>query len=348
MKFSIGMGSTLTTAEVAAHAAAAEEAGFSHLTLVDTPSMSRDVHVMMMLAVQATKHIRIGQGVVDPRSIHPSVIANLSASINELSGGRVFVGLGTGNPVAKMRKPATLAELRDSVEFVRQFTAGEEARYHGVSYQSRWSRARLPVYVSAHGPKSLELAGAIADGVIFVATHPVYARWQLGLIRRGAVKAGRDPAAVDTWARTMIYITDDMDSARAQLAAYPASYKELHKLLCRDDPDVEELRKALQADEPGSVDHLIADSRRFDAAFDMRYAELIGAPHADAVSWRLINFWHLAGSADSICARIDALEAAGVSTVSMTIYTITDTLGMIRQVGEQIISHYSGRTKSTC
>ena len=340
MKFSIGMGSTLTTAEVSAHAVAAEEAGFSHLTLVDTPTMSRDVHVMMMLAVQATKRIRIGQRVVDPRSIHPSVIANLSASLNELSGGRVFVGLGTGNPVAKMRKPATLAELRDSVEFVRKFTAGAEARYDGVSYQSRWASERLPVYVSAHGPKSLQLAGAIADGVIFVATQPVYARWQLGLINRGAKKAGRDPATIDTWTRTMIYITDDMESARAQLAAYPASYKELHKLLCRDDPDVEELRKALQADEPGSVDNLIADSRRFDEAFDMRYAELIGAPHAETVSWRLINFWHLAGSADSICSRIDALEAAGVSTVSMTIYTITDTLEMIRQVGEHIISRY--------
>ena len=101
MKFSIGMGSTLSIKDVAPHAQAAEAAGFSHLTLVDTPTMSRDVHVMMMLAAQATERIQIGQGVVDPRSIHPSIIANLSASINEMAPGRVFVGLGTRRPVMK-------------------------------------------------------------------------------------------------------------------------------------------------------------------------------------------------------------------------------------------------------
>ena len=340
MKFSIGMGSTLTTAEIPAHAKAAEDAGFSHLTLVDTPTMSRDVHVMMMLAAQATSRILIGQGVVDPHSIHPSVIANLSASINELSGGRVFVGIGSGNPVAKIRKPATLRELREAVEFVRRFTAGQEATYGGDVYQSRWSQSQLPIYVAAHGPKSLQLAGEIADGVIFLATNPVYAKWQLDLIARGAEKAGRDPAEIDTWARTMIYITDDKSTAREQLASYPASYKELHKMLCRDDPDVAVLRHALDTDQPGSVEALIADSKRFDEAFDIRHAELIGAPHAESVSWRLIDFWHLCGPVEVISTRIDALKEAGVSTVSMTIYTVVDTLKLIRDVGDQLISRF--------
>ena len=340
MKFSIGMGSTLTTAEVAAHAEAAENAGFSHLTLVDTPTMARDVHVMMMLAVQATSRIQIGQGVVDPHSIHPSVIANLSASINELSGGRVFVGIGTGNPIAKIRKAATLRELKESVEFIRRFTAGEEAQYKGHTYRSRWSKSQLPVYVSAHGPKSLQLAGEIADGVIFLATHPVYAKWQLDLVARGAEKAGRDPAEIDTWARTMMYITDEKSTAFEQLASYPASYKELHKLLGRDDPDVAVLRRALDADEPGLAQALAEDSKRFDEAFDIRQTEIIGAPHAQSVSWRLIDFWHLCGDADAIAARIDALEEVGISTVSMTIYTVIDTLRLIGDVGEQIISRY--------
>ena len=250
------------------------------------------------------------------------------------------MGLGTGNPVAKIRKPATLRELRESVEFVRRFTAGQEATYKGHSYQSRWSQSELPVYVSAHGPKSLQLAGEIADGVIFLATHPVYAKWQLDLIARGATKAGRDPASIDTWARTMMYVTDDKNSAREQLAAYPASYKDLHRLLCRDDPDVEVLRRALDANESGSAQALVADSKRFDEAFDIQHAELIGAPHSQSVSWRLIDFWHLYGTADAIAARIDALEEVGVSTVSMTIYTIVDTLQLIRDVGDQIISRY--------
>ena len=340
MKFSIGMGSTLRTDEVATHAKAAEDAGFAELTLVDTPTMSRDVHVMMMLAAQATRNIRIAQGVVDPGSIHPSVIANLSATIDELSGGRVFVGIGTGNPVAKVRKPVPLKELAESVAFIRAFTAGESATYQGLTFQSRWARRQLPIYVSAHGPRSLRLAGAIADGVIFLATDPIYAKWQVDLIHRGAVEAGRNPAEIDTWARTMIYITDDKESAREQLASYPASYKDLHKMLSRDDPDVHALRLAMDGVEPGRSEKLIADSRRFDELFEIEQAEQIGAPHSQSVSWRLIDLWHLYGTPDEIVSRIDDLAAVGVRTISITIYTILDTLRLIDDVGEKVISRY--------
>ena len=338
MNFSIGMGSTLAAGEVGVRARAAEDAGFTHLTLVDTPTMSRDVHVMMTLAAQATERIRIGQGVVDPRSIHPTVIANLSASINEIAAGRVFVGLGTGNPVAKGRKPATLRELREAVEFIRRFTAGEDARYEGVSYRSRWSRARLPIYVSAHGPRSLQAAGEVADGVIFLATHPVYVKWQLAMVERGARRAGRNMADIDTWARTMIYVTDDREAARREVSAYPTSYKDLHLLLGRDNADVQMLRDALETHEPGSVNALTGDSKRYAEAFDPRYAELLGAPHAAAVSWRLIDFWHLCASAEQILERVEELRTIGVKTVSMTVYTLADTLATIRTVGEKIIA----------
>ena len=338
MNFSIGMGSTLAAGEVGVRARAAEDAGFTHLTLVDTPTMSRDVHVMMTLAAQATERIRIGQGVVDPRSIHPTVIANLSASINEIAAGRVFVGLGTGNPVAKGRKPATLRELREAVEFIRRFTAGEDARYEGVSYRSRRSRARLPIYVSAHGPRSLQAAGEVADGVIFLATHPVYVKWQLAMVERGARRAGRNMADIDTWARTMIYVTDDREAARREVSAYPTSYKDLHLLLGRDNADVQMLRDALETHEPGSVNALTGDSKRYAEAFDPRYAELLGAPHAAAVSWRLIDFWHLCASAEEILERVEELRTIGVKTVSMTVYTLADTLATIRTVGEKIIA----------
>ncbi len=341
MNFSIGMGSTLAIGEVGAHARAAEDAGFTHLTLVDTPTMARDVHVMMMAAAEATDRIRIGQGVVDPLSIHPTVIANLSASINEVAPGRIFVGLGTGNVVAKGRKPATLRELREAVDFIRRFTAGEEASYQGVSYRSRWSRTQLPVYVSAHGPRSLQAAGEIADGVIFIATHPVYVGWQLAMIERGARRAGRDMAAIDTWARTMIYVTKDREAAKREVSSYPTSYKDLHLLLSREDPDVDLLRDALENDEPGSVQALITDSRRYAEAFDPRYAEMLGAPHAAAVSWRLIDFWHLCGSAERIRDRVEELCAIGVKTVSTTTYTLADGLAMIRRVGEEVIAHCS-------
>ena len=98
------------------------------------------------------------------------------------------------------------------------------------------------------------------------------------------------------------------------------------------------LRDALDTHEPGSVQALINDSRRYAEAFDPRHAEMLGAPHAEAVSWRLIDFWHLCGSAEQIRERVEELGAIGVKTVSMTTYTLVDELAMIRTVGEEIIA----------
>jgi len=94
MRFVVGMGFVLGMHDVADYARCAEESGFSHPAFVDTPAAARDVHVMMAVAAEHTSHILIGQGGTDSCTIHPLVVANATASIDELSGGRAFVGIG--------------------------------------------------------------------------------------------------------------------------------------------------------------------------------------------------------------------------------------------------------------
>ncbi|MFQ5875609.1 MAG: LLM class flavin-dependent oxidoreductase, partial [Dehalococcoidia bacterium] len=300
MDFGVGMGGELTTDQVAEHARVVEDSGFTYLTLVDTPASARDVHVMMTLAALATKRIRIGEGVVDPMTIHPSVIANIAASIDELSGGRAFIGIGTGNPIVKYRKPATLRELREAIQFIRKFMSGEEAEFNGVTSHSRWITSPLPIYISAHGPKAMQLAGEIANGVISLCVHPEYVKWQLGQVEKGALRAGRDPSTIDTWARCMVYVAESKEVARRETSAYPSSYRDLHRLLERDDPDVEDLRRSLEGSERGSVDELIRDSRTFAEALDPDLAEHVDAPHSKVVTQRLIDFSHLSGTPEEI------------------------------------------------
>ena len=108
----------------------------------------------------------------------------------------------------------------------------------------------------------------------------------------------------------------------------------------RDDPDVEELRRSLEQSEPGSVDELIRDSRKFAEALDPSKAEQVDAPHSKVVSQRLIDFFHLSGTAEDVCERIDKLGQLGVKTISMTVYTLIDKKGMIREVGDKIIPHF--------
>ena len=109
------------------------------------------------------------------------VIANSTASVNELSNGRAFVGIGAGGAGAKaIFKPTPLKELQEAVEFIQKFTAGEEAEFKGVwahrgavsKIHSVWIRKRIPVYWAVNGLRSAELAGEIADGVIISSGHP--------------------------------------------------------------------------------------------------------------------------------------------------------------------------------
>ena len=100
MSFSVGTGRVTDIRHVARLARTADECGYSRISFPDTPAVNRDVHVMMTVTALNTRRIHIGHGVTDPLNFHPCVIANATATIDELSGGRAYVGLGAGGPVA--------------------------------------------------------------------------------------------------------------------------------------------------------------------------------------------------------------------------------------------------------
>lgn len=96
--FAVGMGRNERMDEIAGLARLADECGFAHMTFVDEPYLARDVDVMATVAILNTRRIRIGHGVVDPLTYHPSAIANAAASLHELSGGRRSWGSAPAAP----------------------------------------------------------------------------------------------------------------------------------------------------------------------------------------------------------------------------------------------------------
>ena len=142
MKFAVGTGRNERIDEVAGIARAAEESGFSYLTFLDEQNLARDLYAMMTIAAANTSHIRIGQGVTVPFTRHPSVTANATATVDELSGGRVILGIGSGGGALGTMgmKTRPLAELREMVEFIRRYSAGEEAEFQGARMRSEWIR----------------------------------------------------------------------------------------------------------------------------------------------------------------------------------------------------------------
>ncbi len=195
----------------------AESRGFSEIWQADT-RLARDCVVMMSALLTRTRHLRIGSGVLPIYTRNPAVIAATWSTMWELAGltpdgrSRVMLGLGAWwEPIASRvgagrRKPLTA--MRENVEAIRQLFTMEEVSYQGelvqldrvrldVAYGDASPR-EIPVYIGATGPRMLELAGEIADGVVLnYVVSPAYIRDAVDRVAAGAARAGRTIDDVD-------------------------------------------------------------------------------------------------------------------------------------------------------
>ena len=173
---------------------------FEELWLTDSSLHARYVYVYLALAARRTTELQLGTAVTNPVSRHPAVTATAFATINELAGGRAVMGIGAGDrPLLSLgEKPAKLARLEGSIEAIREIWTGEHVDYQGDGFSLVDAHMRepgptsMPVYMSASGPKTLQLAGRVADGVVLLAgLHPEGLQWAIDHIDRGVEEAGR-------------------------------------------------------------------------------------------------------------------------------------------------------------
>ncbi len=342
MQFAVGIGRNERIYEIGDHARVAEESGFASVTLVDSQNTCRDVYPMMTLAAINTRRIRIGHGVTIPFTRHPTVTANATATIDELSGGRVFLGIGAGGVALRVMamRPRSAGWFRTEVEFIKRFMSGEEVEWNGVKVHSEWVQRPVPVYMSASGPKSLQLAGEIADGVIFPSNaNPTVVKWRMEQIEKGAAKVGRDPSKIDVWVRGMIYVTDSKEQAYREVSGYANNAaRGLYSQLGQENlnPDFADLRQRLEHDYPG----LLEECGRVHAAWDEYQIETVDTPSAKEVTQRIIDGTQLCGTPEEICEKIERLGKLGVPTIGTVTYSIFDKKGMMREIGDRIMPHF--------
>jgi 5,10-methylenetetrahydromethanopterin reductase len=124
------------------------------------------------------------------------------AEVVELAPGRTLVAIGSGDSAAFNvgLRPASLAELREYAETIRSLLTTGTAMYRGAKATLTWKRAPVPLYLAASGPKTLRLAGQIADGVVIrTGIAPDIVRDSIAQVETGAREAGRDPSTIDKW-----------------------------------------------------------------------------------------------------------------------------------------------------
>ncbi|MDA1128298.1 MAG: LLM class flavin-dependent oxidoreductase [Chloroflexi bacterium] len=202
--------------ETAVSAKLAEDLGFDFIGIPDSQSLWRELYLSLSVVANATSKVRIGPTVSNALTRHPAVAASAIATLNEISGGRAFLGIGSGDSAILNLglRPARLAELHEYVQALRAILSGESFNYKGKSIHVQWSKTPVPIIMSAEGPKTLILAGAIADAVIVHSglTKEVLTD-TISRIREGERAAGRPEGSAEVWAFAKCNIADRREDA---------------------------------------------------------------------------------------------------------------------------------------
>src|SRR5947207_1229889 len=172
-----------------------EAAGFEGAGILDSQVISRDSFVTLGQAAAHTSRLTLFPAVTNPFTRHASVLAGAIQTVEELAPGRVKFVIGTGYTSASTigRKPAKLAEMRACIGTVRGLLAGKTTNFDGTPGRLGYaSRRRIPIVMAASGPKAIELAGEIADGVLLLVgfNHGIVDK-AVEHLERGAKRSGR-------------------------------------------------------------------------------------------------------------------------------------------------------------
>jgi alkanesulfonate monooxygenase SsuD/methylene tetrahydromethanopterin reductase-like flavin-dependent oxidoreductase (luciferase family) len=332
----------------------AEKRGFTHAWLYDSQMLSSDVYAALALCAVNTKNIFLGPGVTNPASRIAPLTACAIASINALAPGRVILGIGTGNTTRRtLGMPAArLSQLREHIDVCRGLLAGQTVAYQEgerrrmIKFLNPKSgginiKNKIPIYVAASGPKSLELAGEVGDGVIlFGAVSPSLIDFAMNHVRAGAERAGRDPKRIYALCMTTFHLTkpgEKLETPRVRRAVGPfvTSSSNIYAFSCPNPADLPaDLRDDIVAfkgayrvsEEPIETRHLKLYSD---------YLRGFKKEHEPLVTEKMIRATTLTGTRDEIVDAIQNMKKAGIRQVA--IQPVTDTRATIETFAKEII-----------
>jgi probable F420-dependent oxidoreductase len=247
----------------------AEARGY-HTAWINEVSGSDAVTTMALLATH-TERLSIVSGIIPVQTRTPVVLGMTAASLGSLAPGRIGLGLGVSSRIIigqwhglPFEKP--LGRLREAVAIIRRVVAGERVSFEGTFYRLKNFRLTIPppsgpipIYLAALGPRMLELAGEIADGVVLNFIPPEAIPNSIERLEIGARRAGRSLDGFEIAGFIRVAVTDDGEAARQWLARELAGYSTVDAYIrffteCGFADEVEAVNRCWQAgDRAGAV-----------------------------------------------------------------------------------------------
>ena len=280
----------------------AEAAGFEYGWLFDSHVLWRDPYPLLTLMAQATTTMRLGTCVTNPATREPSVTASALCVMDELSGGRMDLGIGRGDSARRVlgKGPTTMKDLEHAVHVIRALVEGRPIEFEGTMLELPWSGGhRLPVWIAGYGPVALKLTGRIADGAMLQIGDPDLIRWFVSQVRSSAVEAGRDPNSIKVMSAAPAHV-GDLAEGRDRTRWFPA-------LVSNHVVDL--VNKYPRDDLPEELTQYVRDREGYDY---LHHAEA-GSSNASFVSDDIVDRFCVLGSVEQHVERLRALAEAGVS-----------------------------------
>jgi alkanesulfonate monooxygenase SsuD/methylene tetrahydromethanopterin reductase-like flavin-dependent oxidoreductase (luciferase family) len=312
----------------------AEANGFTHGWLADSQMVWADVFQCLALCANDTTKIKLGTNVTNPSSRIAPVTACNFATLNQLAPGRVIMGIGTGNTSRRtLGMPAArLADMHTHIEVCRGLWNKKTVPYQEGDRRRQIRfldpeaglinlQDQIPVYVAGSGPKSLELAGEIGDGVIlFGVVGDSLLDYTLSHVRRGAERAGKRLQDLYIVATTVFHLTKPGESfAGIQRAVGPIVTSEcnIYAMSVKDPNELPaDIRKDLMTFKDAyRTPNTPIETRHLDLYSG--YCAEFKPEHALLVTDKIIKETTLTGSAEELQVRIRKMAAAGVNQITI-------------------------------
>src|SRR4051794_28203501 len=313
----------------------AEDTGFSLVATGDSQTMWMDPYIALSQVAAATTKVKLCPLVTVPRTRHPSVSACSIGTLQKLSGGRAYYAIGPGDTaIYAIDEPRVkLAEFEAYALAVRSLTRREEVTQDGRTFKMNWDIDPVPLWMAGDGPRALELAGRVADGVVVGSAATVelveFARTH---IATGAAQAERSIDDLEIWYLVPTHMASSREAGIEELRFYLASYAKV-----RFRYNMEDKGAAISPELGDRIRAFLAEYRsesQFEIGADATNALL---DKYDLTDW-LAGQRLITGSVDDTAPPLRRLYDAGATNIVMPqmLADVLDTTAALRPVVEAV------------
>ena len=331
MQFGFTLKPEHSIADTLALTQAGEAAGFDYVWLFDSHVLWREAYTLLAIMAEHTTRLRLGTCVTNPGTREPSVTASALATLDEISHGRMDLGIGRGDSARRVlgKPPITLANTEEAINVIRALVEGRTVTYEGTELVLPWTgKWTLPVWVAGYGPMALAMTGRVADGVILQLADPDLIGWFVSQVRDAATAAGRPPDAIKVQAAAPLHL-GPRDDGRERTRWFPALVSNHVVDLVNRYP-----REQL----PESLTGYIHDR----TGYDYHHHAEVGSSNAGFVGDEVTDRFCVIGEATEVIDKLHVLESVGVD--QFNVYLMNgEERAQLERIGREVIPALQSR-----